>query len=199
MAEEILSSEIQTIAEGTGPLYHRVYSVDIPVPLETAQRALDDLKLRLNDFSPQILAKFNKVSGSPDVLLEGDQFFIDILGPWNGPVTVGRVADHEFSLLTLQDHMESGEIHFRILPKDDQRVRFEIESLARSKDSLVDFLYDKIPIAQFFQTEMWSQVCTKFASFAFELQNGGVPNLMQFEVQIETAKKDEESGQWIQV
>jgi hypothetical protein len=67
---------------------------------------------------------------------------------------------------------------------------FEIESLARSRDAIVDFVYDKVPIAKMAQTEMWTSFCQHFARHA--LHGAREPG----EVRILTERRDEGTGQW---
>ena len=108
------------------------------------------------------MATFEKIKGLPSRLQKGDEFHIHISGPWDGPVRVHEVKPHSFTLSTLQGHMEAGRIQFRVCGEGNGPVRFEIESVARSKDSIVDFLYDKLPFAKIAQQKMWELVCESF-------------------------------------
>lgn len=191
LPEEGLQSHVrQKISEGVGPIYHRVYSIALPVPFERARAAMRDLHSDPDRFSPQLLATFEKKSGEPTALQAGDEFQIHITGPWNGPVRVADVAPDSFRLLTLEGHLEAGEIRFRVKENGEKGSLFEIESLARSRDAIVDFVYDKLPIAKLAQTEMWSCFCKSFAEHAL----GGTP--VKSDVEILTERQDEESGVW---
>ncbi|WP_189644953.1 DUF1990 family protein, partial [Enterococcus faecium] len=129
------------------------------------------LQANINEFSPQLLARFEK-RGGPDGKMEpGDCYQIFISGPWNGPVRVGEVKEDSFVLHTLEGHMEAGAINFRI-EEDAGQYFFTIESVARSKDQLVDLLYDKIPVARLAQTTMWISVCKTFAAAALRVEKG---------------------------
>ena len=185
----------QAASDGFGALYHRVYSIVVESTWENAMRSMKRFRSDLNHFSPQIMCRFEKKCGQPHDLKPGDEFQIHITGPWNGPVRVKEVDDRSFTLQTLEGHMEAGEIQFRVRRLDSEHVRFEVESLARSKDMIVDLIYDKIPIAKYAQTELWKLVCE---SMGRELSWGrqGDPRGAIGEVEILTERRDEESGQW---
>lgn len=180
----------QHIEEGYGPKYHRTYSIVLGLSLDQAKRALLDLQADMDDCSPQMLASFEKVEGKTRRLKVGDEFQIHIAGPWNGPVRVSEVSDQQFTLRTLDGHLEAGEIVFRLKPLSPDQTIFEIESLARSRDQLVDFFYDKIPIAKAAQTLMWTSFCESFGR-----RSGGLLKKPS-EVEIRTERFDEEAGSW---
>ncbi|MBC7371416.1 MAG: DUF1990 family protein, partial [Bdellovibrionaceae bacterium] len=158
-----------------------------------AEAAMQELQRNPDQFSPQLLATFEKIRGSSEELRKQDEFQIHITGPWNGPVKVSDVTAHTFTLATLEGHLEAGVIKFRICTKDDGKVLFEIESLARSRDAVVDFFYDKLPIAKLAQTEMWCAFCKAFAKKAM-LEDGRTDEVP--EVEIITERRDEDTGQW---
>lgn len=187
--------ETQKTSDGVGPLYHRIYSIVVESTWENALRAMRRLQQNLNHFSPQIMCRFEKTCGQQHRLEVGDEFKIHITGPWNGPVRVKSVGASSFALVTLEGHMEAGEIHFRVVRVDASRVRFEIESVAKSKDSIVDFVYDKLPIAKYAQTEMWKSVCETFAEeLSFGVQ--GEPRGRIEDVKVVTERRNEETGEW---
>lgn len=190
MTAQIESHVRQRINEGVGPVYHRIYSIALGVPFPEARAAMRDLQCDPNRFSPQLLASFEKQSGMNGRLESGDEFQIRITGPWNGPVRVAEVAPDSFRLVTLEGHLEAGEIRFRVKPEGDESSIFEIESLARSRDAIVDFVYDKLPIAKYAQTEMWTCFCKAFAEHV--LRGASVTA----EVEILTERRDEGTGRW---
>lgn len=189
-----LPSEQQKIMHGYGPVFHRVYSIVVPVSFETARRAMGDVMRDPNMFAPTVLAEFEKRKGDPSELAVGDEFQIYITGPWNGPVRVKDVTETSFRLVTLEGHMEAGEIEFRISDGGDEGTLFEIESLARSADRLVDFVYDKLPVAKLAQTQMWTAFCKAFHAHALEAD--GEESEESAEVEILTERKDEQTGEW---
>lgn len=184
----------QTIEGGYGPAYHRIYSISFPVPKNLALEAMLNLQKDPNQFSPQMLATFEKVQGSPEKLAKGDEFTVHISGPWDGPVRVSEVTSEHFKLETLEGHLEAGEIHFRIEELEENTSRFQIESLARSKDVIVDFIYDKLPLAKLVQTEMWCSFCKNFADHALGISDAD-PKLIS-EVTVITERQNEKTGEW---
>lgn len=187
--------ETQKVADGVGPLYHRIYSVVVQSNWENALRSMQRLQRNLNHFSPQTMCKFEKRHGDELKLAPGDEFQIHITGPWNGPVRVNAVNPTGFSLATLKGHIEAGEIHFRVNRIDSEKVRFEVESMAKSHDHLIDLLYDKIPIVKFAQTEMWKKFCKNFGEeLSFGIQ--GEPRGEISDIEVLTERRDEETGQW---
>ncbi len=187
----IESHKTQKMKDGYGAAYHRNYSVTMKANPDQIAQALADLKSDLNQFSPQLLARFEKVTGEVGQLNNNDEFLIHITGPWNGPVRVTDVGENEFRLLTLEGHLEAGEIRFSLKKNDDEnQCTFTIESFARSRDAVVDLVYDKIPIAKMAQTEMWTQFCKNFAERVIGKTE------TETEVQILTERFDTETGQW---
>lgn len=186
---EVAGHKKQKLKDGVGPVHHRVYAIVIPKPIESVRPVMRQLQADPNEFSPQILAKFEKTVGPTGSLNKDDEFMIRITGPWNGPVRVAEVAEDQFRLVTLEGHMEAGEIKFELL-KEDARCIFLIESLARSRDSVIDFVYDKVPIAKLAQSEMWEAFCKNFAEKAVESKD------LVGEVEMLVERKDETTGRW---
>lgn len=193
---EDFPSEQQELKDGVGPVFHRVYRIALPVSELAARRAMKKLQADINSFSPQWLARFEKNQGAEGELRTGDCFQIYLSAPWNGPVRVHAVAPASFCLVTLEGHLEAGEIHFR-LEKEQGQLYFTIESLARSKDKLVDLVYDKIPVARLAQTQMWEKFCQAFAEEA-QRQDRGQKNdeADAPPVEVFTEKMDEKTGEW---
>ena len=88
--------QIQPLAAGHGPLFHRRYIVKVKAakaPLRYLPEALITyIQQHLNTFSPPELAVFEKTHGSEAHFCPGDTFHIHISGPWDGPVVVGSVT-----------------------------------------------------------------------------------------------------------
>ncbi len=186
-----VSKELQPLQEGYGPVFHRIYSVVMTLHKAEAQKAMAKLKEDFNHFSPHLLARFEKTKGQLNQLAQSDEFQIHIVGPWNGPVRVKAVNEWSINLETLEGHLEAGEIRFELKKQNEGEYIFEIESLARSRDPIVHFLYDKVPIAKLAQTEMWTAFCQNFAKVA-----DGVDGKPDVVVDVLTERKDEETGLW---
>lgn len=179
----------QPIDQGTGPIFHRRYSIALNASYQEALIAMADLQRDPNRFSPQVLARFEKRKGSFREMAVGDEFQIYISGPWNGPVRVTSVAPDRFKFKTLTDHLEAGSIEFRVRAAGPERSVLEIESMARSKDRLVDFFFDKLPIARCAQKTMWTKFAQEFANYVGKCAPCD-------DVQVLTERRDEETGQW---
>ncbi|WP_245711906.1 DUF1990 domain-containing protein [Hymenobacter psychrophilus] len=170
---------------GSGPLFERRYWVDVQHPRQPAEELLRYIECHLPDFSPDLLADFEKSKGAHDCLAVGDEYNIKILGPWNGDVRVTEVGADFFELATLESHPEAGRIRFSLRPHATlpATMRFEIHSWARSRDGLVAFTYDTLGLGRRVQQQTWETFCQRVADYCGGLQL--VP------VQVETIKQDE--------
>jgi Domain of unknown function (DUF1990) len=133
----------QLPVDGDGAAFHRRYRVQIAGSKFTASALIREVGLRFNQLSPSALAEFEKVKGKPWSLEVGDEFDIQILGPWNGSVRVSEVLPESFSFVTIEGHPEAGQIRFQaaLLPGRRGAVSFEIVSWARSRDPVVALAY----------------------------------------------------------
>jgi len=97
----------QTASSGANNLLERRYWVEFQNPTLPAPELMRDIKLKIEHYSPGLLANFEKTVGEERELRVGDQFCIRILGPWNGDVRVTDVDDHSFTFETLRgrDHL----------------------------------------------------------------------------------------------
>lgn len=72
--------------------------------------------------------------------------FVEIAGPWKGAVEVIHLDDRCVRMATLDGHMDAGVIEFGFAQDGPVRVGLTIDSLARSRDSALDLLYDKVGV-----------------------------------------------------
>jgi len=164
---KIEAKSLQPVTEGTGPHYYRHYSAAIANPVLTAFELLQLIHTDINQFIPQEIASFKKSRGHAESIQEGDEFDIQIVGPWNGPVHVIDVSDTSITLATKEGHLEAGEITFQIRPLPSYQAQqvegymFEIISSARSSNMLVDIFYDKLGVAKKVQASMWTFFCQR--------------------------------------
>ena len=135
--------DVQLPVDGDGEVFHRRYRVEIADSKFTSSALIREVGLRFNQLSPSALAEFEKVKGKAWSLEVGDEFDIQILGPWNGSVRVSEVLADSFSFVTLEGHPEAGQIRFQSAPIPGRRgaLSFEIVSWARSRDPLVALAY----------------------------------------------------------
>lgn len=165
---------VEPATTGAGPLFYRSFEVTIANAKSTAPDIMRRLQADPNLACPQALAHYRKTKGSPHALARGDEFLVEVTGPWNGPVRTIAVDARSFTLRTLSDHFETGEIGFALDTLADGRLRFTVASWARSRDVLVDWVYDKLKIAQLAQTEMWTSFCEGVVGLAGGEQVGDV-------------------------
>lgn len=156
----------QPAATGSGPLLERRYFIDVARPHLTPAQLMAAVQADVPRFSPVVLADFRKKTGDDDALQPGDEFSIKILGPWNGCVRVTEVCPTAFEFITLEGHPEAGRIRFETHYLDDRpdMLRFEIRSLARSRDGLVAFAYDTLGGGKLLQEATWVEFCQRVAA-----------------------------------
>ena len=157
---------------GSGPLFHRRYRTAIRDSTLSADELMDRLKRDLNRAAPTKFARFQKVLGDPGTLVIGDEFVVRMPGPWDGPVRVVAEAARSFRLATLAGHLEAGQIEFRV--REDELLRFEIESWARSADRLADLLYHRARMAKEVQLHMWISFLEGVVSLSGGRMTGGI-------------------------
>jgi hypothetical protein len=146
---------VKAVEDGPGPLFHRRYRARIhesdvgPDELVTLVAADPDR------VAPSEFAAFRRADGEEGPMRVGDDYVVRMAGPWDGPVRVATRTSDSFRLLTLDGHLEVGQIEFRAF-RDGDRLAFEIESWARSKDRLTDLLYDHLGMSKEVQLHMWA-------------------------------------------
>jgi hypothetical protein len=126
----------------------------------------------LNRVSPE-MAVFRKTRGADNSLWADDELVVRMPGPWDGPVRVDRRDATSFRLITLDGHLEAGQIEFRAAA-DGDALQFEIESWARAGDRLSDLLYNRLRLAKEIQLNMWTHFCIRAAALAGGRPQGGV-------------------------
>ncbi len=168
--EELGDRPVQPVDSGVGMLFHRRYWVDIAESEKSAEEMMRLIQRDPNLFAPQELVHFKRTLGDVDNLAVGDEFYISITSPWDAPVRVIDVSATSFSFVTLDGHLEAGEITFRMIqhPLQDDWLRFEIVSWARSRDRLVQLAFETLGVGKAAQTGMWTFFCQRVVE-----QSGG--------------------------
>ena len=144
----------QRTSDGAGPLFHRRYRTRIRDADVSAQGLIARVSAALDWAAPTEFASFQKVRGDEDVMRVGDEYVVRMAAPWDGPVRVVEKSPSHFRMITLDDHLEAGQIEFRARDEDGMVV-FEIESWARSATRAVHLLYDTLRISKETQLHMW--------------------------------------------
>lgn len=154
-------SSTQTRNDGSGPIVMRTFEVRIAHPELSSSDLMTAFRQRPNDFVPRHIAGFMRGDDDVDSMSPGDEFVVEIPGPWNGPVRVDAVDETSVLLVTLDGHMEAGHIRFAVLEDEDGAYRFQIRSWARAGDELFRQLHLVVGIAHEAQTAMWVHTCDR--------------------------------------
>src|SRR5215204_5982824 len=170
---ELQRSEVQMPGDGAGPLFHRRYRVRI----RASDLSADELVRRVagdpDSVAPSEFATFRKLDGSERRMHVNDEYVVRMAGPWDGPVRVAERGDSMFRLVTLEGHLEAGQIEFRAY-EENGLVVFEIESWARSKDRLTDVLYDRLRMSKEVQLHMWTSTLERIVKLSGGSRSGGI-------------------------
>ncbi len=148
--------------DGVGPLFRRRYRALIHGSKLDAAMLMAQLQADPNRVAPGTLARFVKARGEPGHLDVGDEFVVRMPGPWDGPIRIVEVTSHAFRSITLEGHLEAGQIEWRAADRPGG-LQFEIESWARGGDRFAAFLHDRLPMAKEVQLHMWTRVCERVA------------------------------------
>jgi hypothetical protein len=165
--------EAQRVADGAGPLFHRRYLADISGASLPPEELMARLQADPDSAAPSEFATFRKVSGDEGAMRSGDEYIVRMPGPWDGPVRVVEVSDRSFRFMTLAGHLEAGQIAFRV-DGTDERIRFEIESWARSGDRLSNLLYDRMRMSKEIQLHMWISFLERVIRMSGGQRDGGL-------------------------
>jgi hypothetical protein len=169
----VASDEVQTVADGTGPMFHRVYRARIRDSHYSPAEIIGQVRAEPDRVSPSEFATFQKTKGEHDRMVVGDEYVVRMAGPWDGPVRVTDVGPCTFRFATLEGHLEAGQIEFRADRRDDRLV-FEIESWARSKDRITDFLYNHLRMSKEVQLHMWASTLERIVQLSGGRLTGGL-------------------------
>jgi hypothetical protein len=153
---------VQRVEDGAGPLLHRRYRARIRGAEMRADVLMETIKADPNRVAPGTLAHFEKSAGEEGVMRVGDEFVVRMPAPWDGPIRVADLTPCSFRVLTLDGHIEAGQIEWRARDEPDALV-FEIESWARAGDRLSAILHDHLPLAKEVQLHMWTTVLERVA------------------------------------
>ena len=168
-----MDEQVQRLRDGTGPLFHRRYLALIRGALVSPEELMAGLQRNPDCAAPTEFATFKKAAGKADSMRPGDEYVVRMPGPWDGPVRVFEVSPRSFGLMTLEGHLEAGQIVFRVRG-GDHRIEFEIESWARSGDRLSDLLYDRLRMSKEVQLHMWTSFLERVIRLSGGTRAGGL-------------------------
>ena len=168
----VSQDEVQLPSAGAGPLFHRVYRALI----RDARMGPDELVACISAdpdrVAPSEFASFKKVAGEPGRMAVGDEYVVRMPGPWDGPVRVVERSLSSFRLVTLDGHLEAGQIEFTAAR--GELLEFRIESWARAGDRLSNLLYHHLRMSKEVQLHMWTSVLERAAALAGGRLTGGI-------------------------
>ncbi len=170
------TDRVQSPADGVGPLFHRTYRVRFASAGVGAEGLVRGIADDLDRVAPSEFATFHRIDGAWSAMGAGDEYLVRMPGPWDGPVRVTQVTPTSFRFVTLEGHLEAGQIDFRAADEGDGLV-FTIESWARSGDRLSHLLYGWLRMAKEVQLHMW----TSFLEQVVELAEGRRAGLLEIE------------------
>ncbi len=165
--------EIQRARDGAGPLFHRRYEVTIRDSAWSPEQLMAVLSEDLDRAAPTEFATFKKLRGTKGELRVGDEYVVRMPGPWDGPVRVVERNDTCFRLITLDGHLEAGQIRFSAGARDGRLV-FAIESWARGGDRLSNLLYDRLRMSKEIQFHMWTSFLEGVVKLSGGTRDGGL-------------------------
>jgi Domain of unknown function (DUF1990) len=172
LPDGIRRDDIQHPAAGAGPLFHRLYRARIREarlgPTELVERITADL----NRVAPSEFASFHKVVGEGGSMAVDDEYVVRMPGPWDGPVRVVERSPSAFRFVTLDGHLEAGQIRFSAEHHD--LLEFRIESWARAGDRLSNVLYHHLRMSKEVQLHMWTSMLERVARLAGGRLTGGI-------------------------
>ena len=154
---------VQRPEDGVGPLFRRRYTGRIHGPEAGAAELMAAVQAdpdRVAAGRPRALPQGGAASAG--AMRVGDEFLVRMPGPWDGPIRVVEATARSFRFVTLDGHLEAGQIEWRADDVDGCLV-FEIESWARGGDRLSYLLHDRLRMAKEVQLHMWTRVIERVA------------------------------------
>jgi hypothetical protein len=172
LPEGVPRDEIQHPPDGAGPLFHRIYRGRIRASRLEPDELVAEIAANLDRVAPREFASFAKVKGHEGTMAVGDEYVVRMPGPWDGPVRVVERTPTSFRFVTLDGHLEAGQIDFAA--HRGELLEFRIESWARAGDRLSNLLYDRLRMSKEVQLHMWISVIQRVAELSGGRLTGGV-------------------------
>jgi uncharacterized protein DUF1990 len=164
---------VQRVSDGTGPLFHRLYSTRVRESRLTAEGLIERVGRDPNEVTPGAFTKFHKERGSDEGMSVGDEFLVRMPGPWDGPVRCIARTRTSFRFATLDGHLEAGQIEWRA--RDGaETLQFQVESWSRPGDRLSSFMHHRLRMAKEVQLHMWTSVLERVPKLCGGRMTGGI-------------------------
>jgi hypothetical protein len=172
LPDDVTHDEVLHPPGGAGPLFHRRYRGRIREADMGALELMAKISGDLDLVAPREFASFTKVHGEKGRMTVGDEYIVRMPGPWDGPVRVIEKTPESFRLVTLEGHLEAGQIQFSA--RDDDLLEFTIESWARAGDRLSNLLFEHLRMSKEIQLHMWTSVIQRVAERSGGRLTGGI-------------------------
>jgi hypothetical protein len=150
--------------QGVGKVVHRLYSATIRTPQLPAARLLAIIATDPNVIAPSEVLRFEKTSGQPGRLEEGDELLIRMAGPWNAPVKVTRRWEEGFRFAATGGHPQLGQVELRTRD-DDGDIAIEVQTRERAAGVTFHVL-QRITLIQRMQNYTWGEMLQNAAQLA---------------------------------
>ncbi|GAA0909895.1 DUF1990 domain-containing protein [Streptomyces thermoalcalitolerans] len=158
LSPDVVDDRVQQPEDGCGPLYHRLFRVNIAAAGLEADQLIAWVCRDFKHFVPTEVVDIHTGELRGHGLDVGDELLVEMPGPWNGPVRVVHRDAHSLRLATLRGHMEAGQVQFHAR-RDGGLLVFEIELWACPGSRLVHLLYSHLRLAKEIQLNMWVRFC----------------------------------------
>lgn len=156
--DQLVDDDLQRDRDGVGALFHRQFLVDIVgarlAPEELMAAVVGDFKR----FVPWEVVGIRRPENEAHALRVGEDFVVELPGPWDGPVRVVHADATSLRLATLRGHLEAGQVQFHAR-SDGALLEFRIDAWARPHTWLVNMLYAHLRLAKEIQLNMWVRFC----------------------------------------
>jgi hypothetical protein len=172
LPEAALGGDVQHPSDGAGPLFHRLYRARIREARMGPEELVARVSADLDRVAPSEFASFSKILGAQGMMVVGDEYVVRMPGPWDGPVRVIERTASSFRFVTLDGHLEAGQIRFAA--RRGELLEFSIESWARAGDRLSNLLYAHLRMSKEIQLHMWTSVLERVAELAGGRLTGGI-------------------------
>jgi hypothetical protein len=150
--------------QGVGREVHRLYSATIQTPKLPAGRLLEIIAADPNVIAPSEVLRFEKTSGKPGGLEEGDELLIRMAGPWNAPVKITRRWEEGFRFAATGGHPQIGQVELR-LRDDGGEIAVAIQTRERAA-GIRFHLLQRIKLVQRMQSYTWGEMLQNAAQLA---------------------------------
>ncbi|NSC20083.1 DUF1990 family protein [Streptomyces albus subsp. chlorinus] len=163
----------KTLTDGVGPMFHRRFSVRVRGAWMSADALIAAIAANPNAPAPSTVAVFHKTHGAQGPARVGDEYRVQMPGPWDGPVRVLHRDPVTIRLGTLRGHLEAGQIQFTARDEGDE-LHFHVEAWSRAGDRWADLLYSRLRVAKEIQFNMWVHFVLGAAALSGGRPQGGV-------------------------